>query len=467
MILPVLLFALILRLIKLDQSLWWDEAINVTAARGLDFWTFVTQYPVGDFHPPLYFALLWLWGHLFGFSENISRLPSVIFGLATIATLYLFGKEIASKKVGLLAALLLAAAPLHVYYSQEARVYSLGALVTTLSFYFLSRLINRKKYAAWGYSISLVLLLYGDYLPYLVFPTQIIFLFWAKRNFLKRVLLYQLGAVLTLTPWLPIFKLQLKTGVEAAALLPNWAEVVGGGEFKNLILLFVKTVVGRISFENKIIYGVAVSLPTLIYGLLIFNSVKKANQATKILICWLGIPIFLALLISVWVPVFSYFRLLFILPALYLLAALGLDQLSKKYLLTVLFFLIGCSLFFLGIFYTNPKFQREDWRGAISKIESMADQDSVIVFTDNNIPAAYHYYSRSLATASAGLWRVPASFKQDIIDYTNKSKIYLFEYLVEINDPQRFLQKSLEKEGFKKIDTYNFNGVGFVYIYEH
>lgn len=135
MIWLILLIGLIVRIILLDQSLWLDEAINIVNAKNLGFLDFVTKYPIGDFHPPLYFAILWIWGHLFGFSENIARLPSVLLGVGTIGLTYLIGKDLFSerssptgKKVGLLGALLLALAPLHVYYSQEARMYSLATL---------------------------------------------------------------------------------------------------------------------------------------------------------------------------------------------------------------------------------------------------------------------------------------------------------------------------------------------------
>src|SRR3989344_1581378 len=181
MIWLILLLAFILRLVNLNQSLWWDEAINIVYARSSDLWWFVTKYSVGDFHPPGWFAILWGWGYVFGFSEISVRLPSVIFGVATVWLIYLLGKELFSRKVGLLAALFLAIAPLHIYYSQEARMYVFAAFAVTLSFYFLHHLIVSRKWTGLGYIVSLVLVLYSDYLAYLVIPTQIFYLIWAKK----------------------------------------------------------------------------------------------------------------------------------------------------------------------------------------------------------------------------------------------------------------------------------------------
>ena len=130
MIWLILFLALFFRFINLNQSLWWDEAINVVYAQTSDFWWFITKYPVGDFHPPGWFAILWVWGHLFGFSEIMVRMPSVILGAATVGLTFLLGKELFNRRVGFLSAFLLAIAPLHVYYSQEARMYVLAALAS-------------------------------------------------------------------------------------------------------------------------------------------------------------------------------------------------------------------------------------------------------------------------------------------------------------------------------------------------
>ena len=61
MIFLILALGFVLRLITLNQSFWLDEADNVVAARGLDFISFISKYPLGDFHPPGYFILLWIW----------------------------------------------------------------------------------------------------------------------------------------------------------------------------------------------------------------------------------------------------------------------------------------------------------------------------------------------------------------------------------------------------------------------
>jgi len=76
MIALILIAGLILRLFKLDQSLWLDEAINVTFVKNLNLRSLVFEYSIGDFHPPLYHLILHFW-LILGKSEVWARLPSV------------------------------------------------------------------------------------------------------------------------------------------------------------------------------------------------------------------------------------------------------------------------------------------------------------------------------------------------------------------------------------------------------
>ncbi len=119
--------ALILRVLRLDfQPLWWDEGYSVWFA----------THPLGqmvaltaeDIHPPLYYALLYGWTWLLGSGPVALRLLSVVFGVLTVPALYLLGRRMLTRRAALLAALLLAINPLHIFYSQEVRMYGLVAL---------------------------------------------------------------------------------------------------------------------------------------------------------------------------------------------------------------------------------------------------------------------------------------------------------------------------------------------------
>lgn len=457
MIFLILVLALFLRLIGLNQSLWLDEAINVVYAQSSDFWWFVTKYPIGDFHPPGWFAILWIWGQLFGFSEIAVRLPSVILGVTTVWLTYLLGKQLFNKKVALFASLLLAIAPLHVYYSQEARMYVFAAFAVTSSFYFLNGLILKKSWAGLGYITSLVLVLYSDYLAYLVIPAQFIYLIWVKK--LRRdILVNFLISGLAFIPWLGIFPAQLQTGINTASNLPGWAQVVGSS-FKDLFLIPVKTFFGRITFSDKIFYIIISGFVGGVFGVLFIYGLKKIDSATKLLISWIFIPLILSFLISFFVPVLAYFRMIFILPAFYLILGKSLESLSRKISLSI--FIIICLISFSSLmaYYLNPKFQREDWKGAVKFVSDNLDNQTAVIFENSEIPAPVRYYRDNLSGFEPGL-------SDDLVsNLGDKRRVFLFEYLVDVYDPERTIEQKLKEINFTQTKIYDFRGVGFIKVY--
>lgn len=464
MIIGILILALTLRSITLNQSLWWDEAINVVAAKNLGLWEFVTVYPNGDFHPPLYFLILWIWTHIFGFSEIIVRIPSVFFGVATVYITYLLGKKLFNKKIGLVSGLLLAIAPLHLYYSQEARMYSMAAFSSTLCFYFFTKLSEKKYLTMLSYVLSVVMVIYSDYLPYLIFPAQLIYIFWTKAVPLKNFLGLIGAGFLFFVPWLTLFPSQLSTGIGAASILPGWSSVVGGANLKELILIFAKTIIGKISIDNKLVYGLVMVVLGLFYLTIIASAIKKLDKNTKLLLLWITIPLASAFLISYFIPVLTYFRMLFILPGFYLLLAKGLSSLPKPLYKISLFALILISLVSISAYYTKSKFQREDWRAAASFIRENVSVEDEVLFENNSIPAPIIYYLQSPnASLLAAIKNVPAEVIAHVKPVSKeKNNVYLFEYLLEITDPKRLVEKKLVETGFKKGQIYNFEGVGFI-----
>lgn len=466
MIYLILIAGFVLRAITLNQSLWLDEAINVVHARNLDLITFLTQYPIGDFHPPGYFFILWIWGHLFGFSEISVRFPSLILGIGTIWFVYLLGKELFNKQTGIMAALLLAVAPLHVFYSQEARMYSFATFAVVASNYFFVRFLKNQRYSKLGFILSGVLAVYSDYLAYLIFPAQILYLLIIQKEKLKDYLKIFLGIFIALIIWMPIFYQQLLNGLKTANLVPGWAQVVGGVNFKNLGLIFAKTVLGRVSFDSKILYSGVMISTGLLYGGIIVNALRKINDQVKLLLFLIVLPLILATVTSFFIPVLSYFRMLFILPVFYLLVAVGIENLPKKFKAPTAIILVLISLSSLYFYYTNPKFQREDWRGAVATIENLAQKDNgIIILKSNGNLASFEYYSTGQKWLG-GLKQIPAKSGDDVIILESREKnLYVFEYLVDISDSGRYLEKSLIEQSFFKKEIYNFNGVGLVTHY--
>ncbi len=465
MIILILLLSLGLRIISLNQSLWLDEAIMVVHAQHNSFLSYLTHYGLSDFHPPLYMAILWIWIHLFGNSEITVRLPSVMSGLLTIWFLYKLVNNFISKEAGLLAALLLAINPLHIYYSQENRMYSLAALAAMMSFYYLFQIVkNQKGYH--GYTISLLLLFGTDYVASLSLFSHIIIIFMLNKKIWKPYFLCIFIAGIAWCWWIPFLIQQIQIGVTTAKSLPGWSSVVGSAQLKALALTYVKFFIGRINYpDHKIYFGLFVPLGLLIAWLL-QRGVKGGDKVMRTyLLCWIVIPIILAWLISFIIPIYSYFRLLFILPAVIALLAIGIYQLDGRLRKIVICVLVIIELSCAFCYLLFPQFQREDWRGAVKFLDGESPELVILENVDSFAP--FTYYGGEQLSWQPGLLSVPATQDADIRPLLgNPQDVYLLQYLVDVTDPQRLIDHHLQQLGYTILKIDNFPGVGFIYHYQ-
>lgn len=468
MIWLILGVGIILRFINLNQSLWLDEGINVLAAKNYSFIDLITQYARADFHPPGWFMILWAWTKIFGYSEIAVRIPSVIFGSLTIWIMYLIGKKIDSVKLGLFAALLLAVSPLHIYYSQEARMYALAALAVSINFLLWIKIIKSERVKLFFLVLSNIFVFLSDYLAYFIFPSQFIFLVIYKRELLKKWIITLVLAVLSGLWWFPTFLGQFNVGSIASSNLPTWKFVVGGFDFKTIPLTFVKFIIGRISLDNKILYGSVMVPAASMYAFILYKGYKNLDSLNKkLLVIWIVVPIVLATIISIFIPIYSYFRVLFVLPIFILLLSLGILSLKRNLsnIAFVLVFLI--SVFSSLVYLLNPNFHREDWKGLVNFLAK--EKSSVVLYESSGTLPPFDYYSKGTLNAKGALKDFPAKSISDVYDLNNligeDKNVFLVEYLVDISDSNRFVQKRLSELNYKQDKIYDFRGVGFVYHY--
>jgi uncharacterized membrane protein len=164
--------ALALRLIALDRkSLWLDEVTTLhIAGTSVDDIIMARWDP----HPPLYYLLMHYWIGL-GQSEFILRLPSAPAGAAAIPLLYWLAREWGGRWSATASAWLLAIAPLHIWYSQEARMYALVCTLGLASALSYTLAVRRGSLLAWGaWIVVTVAGLYTDYTMLLIVGAQVV-----------------------------------------------------------------------------------------------------------------------------------------------------------------------------------------------------------------------------------------------------------------------------------------------------
>jgi uncharacterized membrane protein len=93
-----------------DKSLWLDESFSIWMGRQPigAMWRYLVQL---DQHPPLYYTLLHFWMWL-GDGEAIVRSFSALWSILTLPVIYAIGARIGGRRLGFLAALILALSPI-------------------------------------------------------------------------------------------------------------------------------------------------------------------------------------------------------------------------------------------------------------------------------------------------------------------------------------------------------------------
>jgi mannosyltransferase len=132
-IVALTVLAALLRLITLSlQSFWLDEGYTLRLLH-MSFGQMIRTVPKTESTPYLYYAVAWVWTRVFGFGEYGLRSLSALAGIAAVPVVYLAARWLAGRRAGAIAGLLIAVSPVLVWFSQEARSYSLATLLSALT----------------------------------------------------------------------------------------------------------------------------------------------------------------------------------------------------------------------------------------------------------------------------------------------------------------------------------------------
>lgn len=101
-------------------------------------------FPVFRAHPLLFHTTLSAVFELVGVTDLTARLTAVAFGLGSVVATYLIGREVYSRKCGLVAALLMALMPYSVIVSRQVLLDGPQAMFVALSIWAVARYVNRK-----------------------------------------------------------------------------------------------------------------------------------------------------------------------------------------------------------------------------------------------------------------------------------------------------------------------------------
>lgn len=485
-IVSIIALSAIVRLVLVNQSFWLDEAAQaLESMRPL-----AEQLNIsGDFQPPLFHLVVHIFT-LFSHSEWWLRMASVIPGIVTVYFTYKIGGLLDKDKhkgfsIGLIGATLLALSSLHIYFSQELRPYALAAMWGVLSWYALLVWVERVRHnkhklftqAKVLYLCSTIAGLYTMYLYPFLLLSQLSYAVFFQRKLVKELVKVYIVALLLFLPWIPSFYHQLQVGGELQLQLPGWDQVVSPPQWKSLLLVMAKFI-GGIKEINITLFDVAYyGIPSALMVFLYLRTVKKVKQGHRILILapliWLGISVCSAWLFSFIIPVLQPKRVLFALPAMYLIIGVGLTYLSmqKRRLLFALF--IVYQLISVNLYWTHSMYQREDWRKSLMTIhQTFSASDTIVVFGFTGPFAPWDFYKDRLQlqyqtiTFPTLLINEPAVMDQSMKRVAGFQRVLVFDYLRDLTDPHRLIEQWLESHGYKGVASLDTHNIGFIRVYE-
>ena len=378
--------AAILRFATLGhQSFWLDETFCVWAATQHTTHTIWTTR-LDPNEPPLYFLILhWFLG-LTGVSEATARMPSAIGSVANLALVYGLGRTLfPHTAVGRSAAVLLALAPIDLWYAQEARMHGLVAtagLVLALGLF-----VER-----WWAAVLIVAGLAGGLsLDHTMWPVAILLLsVWTIHWFHRG------------RRWPAL--LRVGAGTTAAWFLyrPVWVQAVDVYDRLNTVQFFAN--VGRfVGLQNLTVVPLPAALLTFALVCLLAVGVLWASFRHPSRRRWLEYgtwSVFVAATVFVAVPRLYGLKqiLVGVWPSFVLLATwatIAIDQRSRsrsgKRWASGCAFVVAAAVSLCALQFTffTP---RADWRGVAARLASDTSPRTVVVLDPSWNTLPYGYY---------------------------------------------------------------------------
>lgn len=387
-----LLLGFALRLVRLgSESLWYDETVSVVLARKT--LPDLIAHTAGDIHPPGYYLLLHAWQAITHPTlahglEFLFAWPSLWFGLLILPLIYALGRRFFDRRVAVMAVWLGAVHPFHVWYSQEVRMYTLGAVLGLLALWCMIKAWDRAKagksawpwllgYAMWA-ALGMYVLYYFLFLLIALNVMAIPLALAGSRTRLAQVkatgavlwpwLAAQGIALLLWLPWLPTF---LRQSFDPP--VPPWrVPWQNGAEFAQTVVEVLAAQITGQTPPGSILWPYAlVTIGLLLACLGYAKRQGKLNHAYLITLYAL-LPLALIFALTLLATPLYHVRYAFTYaPPLLLILAAGVVWLMDRRVwlgwvgMVVLLTVSGWGL---AEFWTNPLYRADDHRGTVAEL---------------------------------------------------------------------------------------------------
>jgi mannosyltransferase len=412
------LISALIRLYRVDyQSMRYDETFTVFLAR-LEF-TRGIEFMVGDaVHPPLYYWIQKLF-LVISDSEMLVRLPAVLFGSLGVMAMYLLVEHWINRPTALSAACLMALSPFHIWFSQDARMYSLLALLSLVCMGAYLQFLSRPT--RWSHTI-------------LVFASMLAYLTHYFALFLPLVQFIHLAINIRRYP----DKIRLWTGLQFVAALPllGWIYLLSRREVQyfnigwipaprpvdlgNTLLNFTVGYFEPIHATHWVF--AALCLLIVIWGIRVRGENTDVRQ---ILVLWAFLPPLLIFLLSFRRPTYVDRFLILSLPPFLILLSAGMTAMKKRWLWILFgFFVVVLTMRSIQMFHLPKYLQKEDYRQVSEYLRNHVGDNELVVVRILQMMIPFLYYELGDIEVK------PMEINREVYDLNQMAKGYEAVWLV-------------------------------------
>jgi uncharacterized membrane protein len=384
LLLSLTLIGAILRLYNLGfNSLWLDEASTLnTAVKSIpDIWQFTTM---GEFNPPLFYwtehVMLFL-----GNSELVLRIIPALLGVLSIPLIYLVGKEFMDRNTGIISAAAFAFSPFLLFYSQEARAYSMMLFFVLFSMIFYFRALKNNDIRDWAlFGILSALAFWSHFYAMVIIGALVLYALYelipkiknnssAAKPLVSACIIFGLICLPLILVTIQLFAKRTASaptfGIQGLGIIIATFVQISGSEIAMylFLLLFIAGIIQAFLLDkNKGIF--LVTLTVLTFVISYFLSYKIPMQPRYLI--FLSIVYFIAIALS--------YRLLFTWFS------------SGGVVYGFIAFLVVINAPMLADYYSG--YTKEDWRGFAGGLQQLTKPGDFVVVVPGDVAQPLNYY---------------------------------------------------------------------------
>jgi mannosyltransferase len=366
------------------NSLWLDEA-STNSFAVLSFSDIWKATAGGEFNPPLFYWIEHLMLML-GNNEVVLRFVPALLGVLTIPLIYFAGKGFMDRNVGIIAAAAFAFSPFLIFYSQEARAYSMMLFFVAFAMVFYFKALKTNELKNWAlFGVLSALAFWSHFYSFVIIASLILYALFLQIGNIKKNLqnlkMIAVSIVLFFVLCFPLILLAIQLfasrtssapafGIQGLGIISETFRELSGFSDISMFLFLLLFIIGIIQAflidKNKGIFLVTLTVLTFVISFILSY---KMPMVPRYLI-FFNTVFFIGIAIS--------YKLFYSL----------INNRGVVYGFIAILVIISAPM--LVNYYSG--YSKEDWRGISGQIQQITKPGDIVVVVPGYISQPLNYY---------------------------------------------------------------------------